>query len=109
MEDRGPFKDKPKSKTSPKLRRPWYKKRSSSLNGAGEDKKHEIREGESKVRPERLSTFKDYLRVFTYGTKLDVALMIAGAIASIAAGVVRQPLRSSSFATRKCSLTSSRA
>jgi ABC-type multidrug transport system fused ATPase/permease subunit len=42
---------------------------------------------EVKARPEREATFKDYLRVFSYAKRLDYALMLAGAIASIGAGI----------------------
>ncbi|KAK7432704.1 ABC transporter bea3 [Neonectria magnoliae] len=42
---------------------------------------------EAKVRPERTATFKDYMRVFTYATKWDIAAYIAGILASIGAGV----------------------
>ena len=44
---------------------------------------------EDKSRPERVSGFKDYLRVFSYATKFDIALLVAATIASIGAGVVR--------------------
>jgi len=39
------------------------------------------------TRPEREATFKDYLRVFTYAKRLDYALMVAGVVASIGAGI----------------------
>jgi ATP-binding cassette subfamily B (MDR/TAP) protein 1 len=42
---------------------------------------------EIKTRPEREATFKDYLRVFTYANNFDYALMLAGAVASIGAGI----------------------
>ncbi|KAK0729065.1 P-loop containing nucleoside triphosphate hydrolase protein [Apiosordaria backusii] len=38
------------------------------------------------ARPEREATFKDYIRVFTYATKWDFAMMVAAGIASIGAG-----------------------
>ncbi|KAK4173584.1 putative ABC multidrug transporter [Triangularia setosa] len=38
------------------------------------------------ARPEREATFKDYLRVFTYATKWDFAMMVAAGVASIGAG-----------------------
>jgi hypothetical protein len=65
---------------------------------------------EVNVRPERVSTFKDYLRVFTYATKFDYALMIAAAIASIGAGVVRLSSALTHFVTpeRKPRLTERR-
>lgn len=41
---------------------------------------------ETKIKPEREPTFKDYLRVFTYATKWDIFAYFAAGIASIAAG-----------------------
>ncbi|KAK3337195.1 P-loop containing nucleoside triphosphate hydrolase protein [Cercophora scortea] len=41
----------------------------------------------SPARPEREAEFKDYLRIFSYATKLDYVLMVGAAIASIGAGV----------------------
>jgi ATP-binding cassette, subfamily B (MDR/TAP), member 1 len=41
-----------------------------------------------KAQPERESTFKDYLRVFSYATRFDFALMAAAAMACIGDGVV---------------------
>lgn len=38
------------------------------------------------AQPERVATFKDFLRVFSYAKKFDFALMVAAAIASIGAG-----------------------
>ena len=37
--------------------------------------------------PEREPNFKDYIRVFSYAKKWDIALMIAAAIASAGAGI----------------------
>lgn len=44
---------------------------------------------EAHTRSGRASVFKDYLRVFTYATKLDFALMALAGVACIGAGVVR--------------------
>jgi hypothetical protein len=40
----------------------------------------------AKARPEREASFKDYIRVFSYGTKWDYVLMVIAAVASIGAG-----------------------
>ncbi|OLN88148.1 Leptomycin B resistance protein pmd1-like protein 1 [Colletotrichum chlorophyti] len=42
---------------------------------------------EAKTKPEREPNIKDYLRVFSYATKWDIAAYVAAGIASIAAGV----------------------
>ena len=42
------------------------------------------------IHPERISVFKDYLRVFRYATRFDYVLMIPAVLTSIGAGVVRQ-------------------
>lgn len=42
---------------------------------------------EVKARPEREAGFKDYLRIFSYATKWDILMMVAGGLASIGGGV----------------------
>lgn len=56
---------------------------------------------ETKIKPEREPTFKDYLRVFTYATKWDIFAYFAAGIASIAAGTTL-PLMNSKE-TQPCS------
>ncbi|ODA82879.1 hypothetical protein RJ55_01388 [Drechmeria coniospora] len=62
------------------------KQRPSSPNAA-----HHQEDGdaplETKARPERTATFRDYARVFGYATKWDYLAYVAGVIASIGAGV----------------------
>jgi len=53
------------------------------IDGEEEDAANDVN-----IHPERITNFKDYLRVFTYATKFDYALMIPAAFASIGAGVV---------------------
>lgn len=40
-----------------------------------------------KARPEREASLKDYLRIFSYANRFDYALMLAGIVASIGAGI----------------------
>jgi len=54
-------------------------------DNAGQDERD--RSKSAKGQPEREATFQDYLRVFTYANKWDFALMAAGVISSIGAGV----------------------
>ncbi|KAH9897536.1 P-loop containing nucleoside triphosphate hydrolase protein [Xylariomycetidae sp. FL2044] len=42
---------------------------------------------QAKLRAEREANFKDYIRVFKYGTRLDAVLMVAAALAAFASGV----------------------
>ncbi|KAF5008271.1 hypothetical protein FDECE_5435 [Fusarium decemcellulare] len=60
---------------------------STPQNSVLHDANEEKAQAEAKLRPERTATFKDYMRVFSYATKWDVASYFAGAIASIGAGV----------------------
>lgn len=49
--------------------------------------KGEEKATQAKARPEREAALKDYLRVFSYATKWDFVMMVAGGIASIGAGI----------------------
>ncbi|EHK15426.1 uncharacterized protein TRIVIDRAFT_37876 [Trichoderma virens Gv29-8] len=44
-------------------------------------------QGKAKTRPQRIASFKDYVRVFQYATKWDFVAYVAGVFASIGAGV----------------------
>jgi len=43
---------------------------------------------EGHARPERVTAFKDYLRIFTYATRFDYVLIVPAVVASVGAGVV---------------------
>lgn len=65
---------------------------------SNDDKPEKAPMPKARARLERVSVFKDYLRVFTYTTKLDFALMVVAGIACIGAGVVRFSL----FCSSRC-------
>jgi hypothetical protein len=66
--------------------RPSDEKRSSPPSEI--DREEQAAAKEADFNSERITAFKDYLRVFTYATKFDYALMIPAAFASIGSGVV---------------------
>lgn len=86
MEKHGPGEDEVSPETSPD--QPQEIDEKSTSTPSKNDEKEQAVAKEANVRPERVSTFKDYLRVFTYATNFDFALMIAATFSSMGAGVV---------------------
>ncbi|RGP81582.1 hypothetical protein FLONG3_314 [Fusarium longipes] len=70
---------------------PMTEKPTDSPSGPQYQSAQHVREeelqAEVKTRPERTADFKDYLRIFSYATKWDIAAYVAGFFASIGAGI----------------------
>lgn len=68
---------------------PLVQANASSLSSAtvgNNGEKGEEQAADAKPRPQREPNFKDYIRVFTYGTKMDMVVYVVASLASIGAG-----------------------